>query len=65
MNAILGPWNSHPGYLDISSQEDMVEYSAVLTDFGGATPKGRAAYLKQMLADVTILSMIAEETGKE
>ncbi len=37
--------------------EEMVEYSAVLADFGGATPKGRAAYLKQLLADLTILSM--------
>jgi len=46
------PWSSLPGYLDGRRREELVEYSAVLANFGGASPKGRAAYRKQLLADI-------------
>jgi len=47
------PWSSLSGYLDSSKQEGMVEYSAVLEECGGAIPKGRAAYRKQLLSDMS------------
>lgn len=38
------PWSSLPGYLDKSKRNGMVGYALVLADYGGDTPKGRAAY---------------------
>jgi|GEM_PF-6994127 trans-aconitate methyltransferase len=35
-----------------ASRRRTVDYSAVLADFGGTTPKGEAAYGKQLLADI-------------
>ncbi len=46
------PWSSLPGYLDKNKRDWMVNYSLVLADFGGDTPKGRAAYRRQLLADI-------------
>ncbi len=46
------PWSSLPGYLDKNKRDRMVNYSLVLADFGGDTPKGRAAYRRQLLADI-------------
>jgi putative transposase len=46
------PWSSLPGYLDKNKRDGMVNCSLVLADFGGDTPKGRAAYRRQLLADI-------------
>ncbi|BCR06999.1 hypothetical protein DESUT3_40680 [Desulfuromonas versatilis] len=46
------PWSSLPGYLDTGKREVMVDYTFVLADYGGDTPKGRAAYGKQLVADI-------------
>lgn len=46
------PWSSLPGYLDKRQRAGAIEHSLVLSDYGGDTPKGRAAYRKQILADI-------------
>jgi len=46
------PWSSLPVYLNNNKREEMTDCSVVLGYFGGATPKGRAAYRKQLLADI-------------
>jgi hypothetical protein len=46
------PWSSLPGYLDKSKRAGAIDHSLVLADYGGDTPKGRAAYRKQLLADI-------------
>jgi hypothetical protein len=46
------PWSSLPGYLDKTKRNGMTDCSLVLAAFGGDAPKGRAAYRKQILADI-------------
>lgn len=47
------PWSSLPGYLDKRRREGMIDYSLVLSDYGGDTENGRSAYRKQLIADVS------------
>jgi len=45
-------WSSLPGYLDKLKREGMIDYTLVLSDYGGDTEKGRKAYRNQLIADV-------------
>jgi putative transposase len=46
-------WSSLPGYIDPSRRETMVDYTLVLSDYGGDTVKGRNAYRRRIKADIT------------
>ncbi len=39
-------WSSLPGYFDLRSRYDFIDYTNVLEEFGGDTPKGREMYKK-------------------
>ena len=46
-------WSSLPGYIDKNFRENMIDYSMTLADFGGDTAKGRTAYRKRLISDIT------------
>jgi hypothetical protein len=47
------PWSSLGGYIDKKSKEPFLEYSLVLSDFGGDTNLGRRAYQKRIKEDLS------------
>lgn len=52
-NYLLGyPWSSLRGYIDLKSKVPFLEYSLVLSDFGGDTNRGRHAYQKRIKEDL-------------
>lgn len=46
-------WSSLPGYVDLASRLDFVEYDTVLAEHGGDTRNGRQRYRKQITEDLT------------
>lgn len=52
-NLLNYSWSSFPAYIDPHKRDDMLDCSLVLADYGGDTEKGRKAYLKQLIADIT------------
>jgi hypothetical protein len=47
------PWSSLKGYLDEKKMESFVDYSLVLSDFGGVNKRGCRAYQKRIQEDLT------------
>jgi len=45
-------WSSLPGYLAPKARHAFIEYAYILQEFGGDTPRGRAAYKKQLAQDL-------------
>jgi REP-associated tyrosine transposase len=50
---LLYRWTSLHGYLNEDKREGLVDYSLVLADYGGDTEKGRNAYRKQIVTDIS------------
>jgi len=46
-------WSSFPGFVALEKRWLLVDYSAVLEEFGGDTSSGRTKYKKQIAADLT------------
>lgn len=46
-------WSSLPGYTSKAKKLDFVEYSIVLSEYGGDTPTGRQKYKKKIAEDLT------------
>jgi REP-associated tyrosine transposase len=55
------PWSSLPGYFDKRKRESMIDYTLVLSDYGGDTEKGRNTYRKQLMADVGEVLHVKED----
>jgi putative transposase len=47
------PWSSLPGYLDPKTRKPFVDYTFVLEEFGGDTPRARRAYQRRMMEDLS------------
>jgi REP element-mobilizing transposase RayT len=47
------PWSSLPGYLDPKNKKPFVDCAFVLEEFGGDTPRGRRAYQRRMMEDLS------------
>jgi hypothetical protein len=47
------PWSTLPGYIDKKKRTAMVDYHMVLDVYGGDTEKGRNAYWRTILGDIS------------
>lgn len=47
------PWGSLPGYLNKRKKEEFIDYSLVLSEYGGDNNSSRKAYLKALYEDLS------------
>lgn len=48
------PWSSLPGYLNKRKKEEFIDYSLVLSEYGGDNNKARRTYFKALYEDLSV-----------